>query len=124
MNRDNWNAALFGKEAIFGRAQAAYDNRQPDYEDEPILSGTIELHPDDDNTLVIPVKVEFLAGQAHALWICSITSGNWHSLPLEMGDCIGESSTYIPEAYDVLIGYAKEERAESEADAAIARQEG
>lgn len=93
--------------------QQTFDRRLPDERGEPILTGTVELHPDADNTLEIPVKVEFLSGQAIKLWICSITSGNWHPLPMEMGDCIGESSTYIPEAYDVLIGYAREDYEQS-----------
>lgn len=84
-------------------AQEQYDNRQPDENELPILSGTIELHPERDNTLEIPVRVEFFMGEVHALWICSITSGNWHNLPYEMADCIGESSTYEVVAYEKLM---------------------
>jgi hypothetical protein len=105
-------------------AQQAFDRRIPDSDDLPILSGTIELHPDSNNTLVIPARIEFLAGDLHAIWIGDMVSGNWHRLPLAMRDCIGESSSYVPEAYDKLIEYAKEERAQSEVDAAIERRGG
>lgn len=96
--------------ATLQAAQQAFDRRIPDSDDLPKVSGTIELHPDNDNTLAIPARIEYLYGELHAIWICDMISGNWHSLPLTMQDCIGEASSYLPEAYDKLIEYADDER--------------
>lgn len=84
-------------------AQEIYDNMAEPVDGRLPISGEVELEESDDYALYVPCKIQFTNGQVTKMWLCSVTTGNWHEFAVEAADCIGESAYYFEEAYETLL---------------------